>query len=120
MLNYVNQQVNLVNSLTTLSDLGDLAYSIAQVTLIARLLDVTKNTPYGNIFTLNDLEARVNEAEAYSLSLQNEYSTWDYCIYSDMMNENLVPYWEYSDPTTAKKDTLPNVIKSLILKVFST
>ena len=119
MLTYINQQVSQANSVTALNDLGNLAYSIAQVALITRFLDITKDTPYENIFTLNDLEIKVNETEIFSLSLQNEYSNWDYCKYSDIMKDDVIPYWEYTDISIAKKDNLPNVIKSLLLKVFS-
>ena len=118
MLAYINQQVSSANSLTTLNDLGNLATSIAQVTAITRFLDITKNTPYEGIFTLNDLEVAINATEVLSLRLQNEYRSWNYCKYSNMITDNVIPYWEYTDMLTAKKDNLPNMIKYLLLKVF--
>ena len=119
MLTYINQQVSQANSLTTLNDLGDLAFFIAKISLITRFLDTTKNSPYENIFTINNLEVAINATEVLTLSLQNEYGSWDYCKYSDIMIAEVIPYWEYTDMSAAKKDTLPNVIKSLLLKVFS-
>lgn len=119
MLTYINQQVSQANSVTTLNNLGDLAFFVAQISLITRFLDTTKDSPYENIFTINNLEVAINSTEVLILSLQNEYGTWDYCKYSDIMKDEVIPYWEYTDMSTAKKDTLPNVIKSLLLKVFS-
>ena len=120
MLTYINQQVSQANSSTALSDLGNLAFSISQVALITRFLDVTRDSPYKSIFTLNDLEVRVNDTETFCLDLENDYSSWDYCKYSDIMKDDVILYWEYTDTLTLKQDNLPNVVKLLLLKVLFT
>lgn len=117
ILVYINDEVSKATSLNTLNNLGELAYSISQISLISRFLDFNKNNPSFTIFTLNDLELKVNQTRTLNDELRNNPNEFQMCGYSYLLDENKMAYWEYTSQNHAQYGNLNDIISLILAKV---
>ena len=117
ILVYINDEVSKATSLNTLNNLGELAYSISQISLISRFLDFNKNNPSFTIFTLNDLELKVNQTRTLNDELRNNPNEFQMCGYSYLLDENKMAYWEYTSQHHAQYGNLNDIISLILAKV---
>lgn len=115
MLIYISQEVKHINSLKAFTDLSNLAYSISQTALIVRLLDVHARTDSYNYFTIEDLKTVLSNLKVSQDLLLSNYDNWKYCFASDIVNQDVITYWELLASPTLKHSNLYEV-SNLILR----
>jgi hypothetical protein len=93
-----------------LSQLGNLTYSISQIVLITRSIDISEKSTRSSLFTVHDLMLQINQTEKLQATLLSNYNSWSFCEYSDIVNNNIVPYWAYSTSKTASFGSLYQII----------
>lgn len=115
---YISQAVNHANSLDTLNQLGDLAYTSAQIALIARSIDIGLQSGRPSLFSIDSLELRISQIKILQQKLLNDYDSWSFCEYSEMVKHPIISYWDFIDLSEAKHESLHMIIGLIIQNVF--
>lgn len=75
ILVYISKEVNNMNSLITLIQLGDNGYSMSQIALISRSLDITQKNKNLSFYSISDLQAKINETLAFQQKMLSSYDS---------------------------------------------
>ena len=103
-----------------LTELGDIGYIIAQMVLITRSLDISVSPNVTNYYTVEDIDATIEEAIILQQSLLSNYDSWKFCSYSNIVNEDTIPYWDSLDGVHLHYGSLHTILGLFIQNVIKT
>ncbi|OMJ95621.1 hypothetical protein SteCoe_862 [Stentor coeruleus] len=114
---YISKEVNHSNSLTAFTNLSNLAYALSQTALILRAIDLNYRTELFQVFTLQNATDNIELLKKYKNLLLTDYDSWSYCPSSNIINENVISYWDYygSEPII-KYGSLTSIVGLIITK----
>ncbi|CAG9323515.1 unnamed protein product [Blepharisma stoltei] len=98
---YSSQEIYAASSIDTISDLGQVLYTLANIGINARLSDwsyrVKSNFVKYNLEILNNSLSELMDAEA---SLLENSGDWAYCSSTNLINFQVIPTWSYINNNT--------------------
>ena len=114
----MNQEVSYAVSSNILNELGEVGYIISQIVLITRSLDITTSLNVTHYFTVEDIDAKIEEAIALQQSLLSNHDSWKFCSYSSIVNEKKIPYWHNYDGVHLEYGSLYSILGLFIQNVI--
>lgn len=114
---YISKEVNHSNSLTAFTNLSNLAYALSQTSLILRAIDLNYITGTFNVFTLQNATDNIALLKKYQNLLLSDYDSWSYCPSSNIINKNVISYWDFESEPVLKYGSLTSIVGIVITKV---
>ena len=96
---YITQEANHIKSMQALLDIGELCYDMSQVAVMCRQFDINYDTGMGDIYSINEIKLMINQIQIQQNNLILDYNSWSYCKSSDVIENDLIPYITYENPS---------------------
>ncbi|OMJ87344.1 hypothetical protein SteCoe_10939 [Stentor coeruleus] len=116
ILIYISKEVEHSNSLTALTNLGDLGYYLSQIALIVRSLDLGTKINIPAFYNTIDLENMISNLISSQTKLLDDFKSWSYCKDSEVVKNNVIPYSVYENMVKTKYGSLHAITGMFIEK----
>lgn len=117
ILVYISKEVQHSNSLTALTNLGDLGYYLSQIALIVRSLDLGEKINMASFYNITDLENMISNLKSSQTKLLDDFNSWSYCSHSEAVKKDITPYYVYENAIKMKYGSLHTITGLFIEKV---
>lgn len=117
ILVYISKEVEHSNSLTSLTNLGDLGYYLSQIALIVRSLDLGKKINIPSFYNTTDLENMISNLRSSQTKILDDFNSWSYCSHSKIVKNAIIPYSIYENAVKTKYGSLHTITGFFIEKV---
>ncbi|CAG9323517.1 unnamed protein product [Blepharisma stoltei] len=98
---YSSQEIYAASSINTISDLGQVLYTLANIAINARLSDWSMRVKSSNIdYNLRIVSDSLDQLKDAESSLLENSGDWAYCSSTNLINIQVIPTWIYINNDT--------------------
>ncbi|OMJ95623.1 hypothetical protein SteCoe_864 [Stentor coeruleus] len=113
-LAYISSEVNHSNSLTAFTHLSDLSYVISETALILRTIDICLKEKIPSVLNITHVNENLIKLVSLQQIILEDYNSWSYCKGSQIVKENIIPYWDLQPEPVLLYTSLHNIIGDII------
>ncbi|CAG9325445.1 unnamed protein product [Blepharisma stoltei] len=93
---YMYEEINHTGSLKTFENLGEIAYNLGVTANFASLLEFGMVTGQSNVAENKErLTNSIEELRSLENTILDDYSSWKYCSYSEIVKDPIIPTWSF-------------------------
>lgn len=111
---FLSTEVNHSVSLIPLFSLSYLSYSLTQLALILRSSDIYQHFGQPAYFNETFFMEIVTMTQKYQDRFYDELKLWEYCPSSQIVDKNIIHYWDMANPQITHKTNLFGFVEFIL------